>query len=216
MMTTPQDGLLAAFLSGGAGGSRRRHKSTAAHRRMRRRGAGFPAQAAVHGGPKRRWSRRRFRTHDSINHYSILGEASYGCQAEFAADLAYLRNRRPASRSRATTPAMRIFSSFRHDRPASFDELRMRANLGGTRKSPHPELVEGRASVRRVSCKSRIRFACFRASTSATPPLSVGRKSESQGSTVAASGSMLHSLTTFQRRASFALVGSFQFEQVKP
>ena len=43
-------------------------QSPAAHRTMRRRGAVFPAPAAVHGGPKRRWSRRPLRAHDSINH----------------------------------------------------------------------------------------------------------------------------------------------------
>jgi hypothetical protein len=31
--------------------------------------------------------------------------------------------------------------------PASFDKLRMRENLTGTKKIPHPELVEGRRSV---------------------------------------------------------------------
>jgi hypothetical protein len=31
-------------------------------------------------------------------------------------------------------------------RGASFDKLRMRENFGGTKKSPHPELVEGRTS----------------------------------------------------------------------
>jgi hypothetical protein len=30
------------------------------------------------------------------------------------------------------------------DRRASFDKLRMRRNLGGTKKDPHPDLVEGR------------------------------------------------------------------------
>ncbi|MGH6927226.1 MAG: 2Fe-2S iron-sulfur cluster-binding protein, partial [Dongiaceae bacterium] len=30
-----------------------------------------------------------------------------------------------------------------HQQPASFDKLRMRGNPGGTKKSPHPELVEG-------------------------------------------------------------------------
>jgi len=38
-----------------------------------------------------------------------------------------------------------------HDHPASFDKLRMRNDLGGTKKSPHPELVEGRASPAPVS-----------------------------------------------------------------
>jgi hypothetical protein len=33
-----------------------------------------------------------------------------------------------------------------HDGSASFDKLRMRGNLGGTKKSPHPEPVEGRTS----------------------------------------------------------------------
>src|SRR6185295_5495407 len=31
-----------------------------------------------------------------------------------------------------------------HANPASFDRLRMRTNFGGTKKDPHPELVEGR------------------------------------------------------------------------
>jgi hypothetical protein len=31
-----------------------------------------------------------------------------------------------------------------HDDHASFDKLRMRSTLGGTKKVPHPELVEGR------------------------------------------------------------------------
>jgi hemerythrin len=31
-----------------------------------------------------------------------------------------------------------------HDQPASFDKLRMRGNLSGVKKEPHPELVEGR------------------------------------------------------------------------
>jgi hypothetical protein len=30
---------------------------------------------------------------------------------------------------------------------ASFDRLRMRSNLGGTKKDPHPEPVEGRTAV---------------------------------------------------------------------
>jgi cobalt-precorrin 5A hydrolase / precorrin-3B C17-methyltransferase len=35
--------------------------------------------------------------------------------------------------------------------PASFDKLRMREDLGGTKKDPHPELVEGRTSPVPVS-----------------------------------------------------------------
>jgi hypothetical protein len=31
-----------------------------------------------------------------------------------------------------------------HERRAPFDTLRMRGNFGGTKKNPHPELVEGR------------------------------------------------------------------------
>src|SRR6185312_4863537 len=42
--------------------------------------------------------------------------------------------------------------------PASFDKLRMRGNLGGTKKSPHPELVEGRMLAIPVSCKRLIRL----------------------------------------------------------
>jgi hypothetical protein len=30
---------------------------------------------------------------------------------------------------------------------ASFDKLRMRDNLNGTKKNPHPELVEGRTTL---------------------------------------------------------------------
>ena len=37
--------------------------------------------------------------------------------------------------------------------PASFDKLRMRDNLGGTKKNPHPELVEGRTSPIPVSSR---------------------------------------------------------------
>ena len=40
-----------------------------------------------------------------------------------------------------------------HDHPASFDKLRMRDNLGGTKKHPHPELVEGRTAPIPVSGK---------------------------------------------------------------
>jgi hypothetical protein len=36
---------------------------------------------------------------------------------------------------------------------ASFDKLRMRENFGGTKKSPHPELVEGRTLLIPVSCR---------------------------------------------------------------
>ncbi|MGE0165967.1 MAG: hypothetical protein AB7S71_22820, partial [Dongiaceae bacterium] len=43
--------------------------------------------------------------------------------------------------------------------PASFDKLRMRENLTGTKKIPHPELVEGRTSIVLVSCKQLIRLA---------------------------------------------------------
>jgi cobalt-precorrin 5A hydrolase/precorrin-3B C17-methyltransferase len=42
-------------------------------------------------------------------------------------------------------------SSSLQNRPASFDKLRMRDNLGGTKKDPHPELVEGRTSPVPVS-----------------------------------------------------------------
>src|SRR6185312_14827043 len=38
-----------------------------------------------------------------------------------------------------------------HGKPVSFDKLRMRRNLGGTKKDPHPELVEGRALPIQVS-----------------------------------------------------------------
>src|SRR5262249_27062019 len=43
--------------------------------------------------------------------------------------------------------------------PASFDKLRMRENLRGTMKDPHPELVEGRMSAIQVSCRQFIRLA---------------------------------------------------------
>src|SRR5882724_2116519 len=45
------------------------------------------------------------------------------------------------------------------DRPASFDKLRMRENLGGTKKDPHPELVEGRTSPIPFSSKPLMRLA---------------------------------------------------------
>jgi hypothetical protein len=35
---------------------------------------------------------------------------------------------------------------FLHGHPASFDELRLKGNLTGTKKTPHPENVEGRTS----------------------------------------------------------------------
>jgi hypothetical protein len=38
-------------------------------------------------------------------------------------------------------------TSHLHEHPASFDKLRMRGNLGGTKKAPHPELVEGRTTI---------------------------------------------------------------------
>ncbi|MGH6927318.1 MAG: HAD-IC family P-type ATPase, partial [Dongiaceae bacterium] len=38
-----------------------------------------------------------------------------------------------------------------HDHPASFDKLRMRENLCGTKNVPHPEPVEGRTSFAPVS-----------------------------------------------------------------
>src|SRR6185312_15145397 len=38
---------------------------------------------------------------------------------------------------------------------ASFDKLRMRGILGGTKKRPHPELVEGRRSLIPFPCKRR-------------------------------------------------------------
>jgi hypothetical protein len=34
-----------------------------------------------------------------------------------------------------------------HEQGASFDKLRMRKNLGGMKKEPHPELVEGRSDA---------------------------------------------------------------------
>jgi hypothetical protein len=34
-----------------------------------------------------------------------------------------------------------------HDHGASFDKLRMRNSFCGTKKKPHPELVEGRNDV---------------------------------------------------------------------
>jgi len=34
-----------------------------------------------------------------------------------------------------------------HDDRASFDKLRKRGNLGGTKNYPHPELVEGRTAL---------------------------------------------------------------------
>src|SRR5882672_3064694 len=48
-------------------------------------------------------------------------------------------------------PRRRLMSpnaSYRlHGRGASFDKLRMRQNLGGTKEGPHPELVEGRTAL---------------------------------------------------------------------
>jgi hypothetical protein len=38
-----------------------------------------------------------------------------------------------------------------HHQPASFDKLRMRGNLGGRKKDPHPELVEGRTALIQAS-----------------------------------------------------------------
>src|SRR5882672_11204601 len=46
-----------------------------------------------------------------------------------------------------------------HDHPASFDKLRMRGNLGGTKKNPHPEPVEGRTQSIQASCKRLMRLA---------------------------------------------------------
>jgi hypothetical protein len=39
--------------------------------------------------------------------------------------------------------------------PAPFDKLRVRGNLGGTKKIPHLELVEGRTTAILVSCGKR-------------------------------------------------------------
>jgi CO/xanthine dehydrogenase Mo-binding subunit/aerobic-type carbon monoxide dehydrogenase small subunit (CoxS/CutS family) len=47
---------------------------------------------------------------------------------------------------RKIVEAVLAAASGSHQRPASFDKLRMRGNLGGTKKGPHPELVEGRTS----------------------------------------------------------------------
>jgi hypothetical protein len=41
-----------------------------------------------------------------------------------------------------------------HGRRASFDKLRMRSNFGGTKKIPHPELVEGRTASIQAFCRS--------------------------------------------------------------
>ena len=41
------------------------------------------------------------------------------------------------------------------ERFASFDKLRMRKDFGGTKKSPHPEPVEGRTLLMPVSCRRR-------------------------------------------------------------
>jgi len=46
------------------------------------------------------------------------------------------------------------------DDPASFDKLRMRCNLRGTKKDPHPEPVEGRNTPIQVSCKQLTALVC--------------------------------------------------------
>jgi len=38
---------------------------------------------------------------------------------------------------------------------ASFDKLRMRGDFGGTKKAPHPELVEGRTKLIQASRQSK-------------------------------------------------------------
>jgi hypothetical protein len=50
-----------------------------------------------------------------------------------------------------------------HAHPASFDKLRMRKNLGGTKNPPHPELVEGRTVLVQFSAVVRVRRHLFAA-----------------------------------------------------
>jgi hypothetical protein len=37
-----------------------------------------------------------------------------------------------------------LYAVLLHEKHASFDKLRMRGSFSGTKKDPHPELVEGR------------------------------------------------------------------------
>jgi len=46
-----------------------------------------------------------------------------------------------------------------HDDSASFDRLRMKGNLGGTKEEPHPEPVEGRRLQIQAFCNLLTQFA---------------------------------------------------------
>jgi hypothetical protein len=83
--------------------------------------------------------------------------ASIGLMMLLAAAGSFMRWRSPGGQ----LPHVHIFGL--HNAPASFDKLRIRENCVGTKKAPHPELVEGRTPLIPFSCTSLMRRTCLRA-----------------------------------------------------
>jgi predicted ATP-grasp superfamily ATP-dependent carboligase len=68
-------------------------------------------------------------------------------------DIVVVRDSRLVAMEDAGTTLPRDDSDFLHAQGASFDKLRIRGNRNGTKKIPHPELVEGRAALIPGSCR---------------------------------------------------------------